>query len=54
MCAGIISPGHDPSPGQISWEKVAEPVDFVARGPCLLPVSVKAMDGDDARRKRAR
>jgi hypothetical protein len=33
--------------GQVVREEVAQPVDAAARRPCLLAVSVQAMDGDD-------
>jgi hypothetical protein len=33
---------------EVLREEVAEPVDAVARRPRVLPVSVQAMDSDDA------
>jgi len=33
---------------EIAQEEVAQPVDAIARSPCLLVVSVQTMDSDDA------
>jgi hypothetical protein len=47
MCVRIIAPAEYARVGQVVREEVAQPVDAVARRPCLLAVSVQAMDGDD-------
>lgn len=49
MCVCIITPAEDACIGEIVREEVAQPVDAVACRPCLLAVSIQAMDGDDAR-----
>jgi hypothetical protein len=44
----IVAPAEYARVGQVAREKVAQPVDAAACRPCLLAVSVQAVDGDDA------
>jgi hypothetical protein len=43
----IIAPAEYARVRQIMREEVAQPVSAAARRPCLLVVSVQAMDGND-------
>jgi hypothetical protein len=43
----IVAPAEYARVGEVVREEVAQPVDAAARRPCLLAVSVQAMDGDD-------
>jgi hypothetical protein len=47
MCVRIVAPADYAGVGQVVREEVAQPVDAVARRPCLLAMSVQAMDGDN-------
>jgi hypothetical protein len=47
MCVRIVAPTEYARVGQVVREEVAQPIDAAARRPCLLAVSVQAMDGDD-------
>jgi hypothetical protein len=44
----VVAPAGYAHVGKVLRKEVAEPVDAVARRPRVLPVSVHAMDGDDA------
>jgi hypothetical protein len=44
----IVAPAEYARVRQVAREKVAQPVDAAACRPCLLAVSVQAVDGDDA------
>lgn len=43
----VIAPAEYARVGQVVREEVAQPVDAATCRPCLLAVSVQAMDGDD-------
>jgi hypothetical protein len=43
----IVAPAEYARVGEVVREEVAQPVNAAARRPCLLAVSVQAMDGDD-------
>ena len=43
----IVAPAEYACVRQVVREEIAQPVDAVACRPCLLAVSVQAMDGDD-------
>jgi hypothetical protein len=49
----IIAPAEYARVGQVVREEVAQPIDAAARRPCLLAVSVQAMDSDDTAVKLA-
>jgi hypothetical protein len=49
----IVAPAEYARVGQVVREEVAQPVDAAARRPCLLAVSVQAMDGDNTTVKLA-
>jgi hypothetical protein len=44
----IIAPAEYARVGQVVREEIAQPVDAASRRPCLLAVSVQAMNSDDA------
>lgn len=48
MSVGIVAPGYYTRVWEVLEEKVAEPVDPVARRPCLLTVSIETMNRDNA------
>jgi hypothetical protein len=43
----IVAPTEYARVGQVVREEVAQPVNAAARRPCVLAMSVQAMDGDD-------
>jgi hypothetical protein len=45
---GVVAPAEYARVRQVVREEVAQPVDAVARRPCLHAVSVEAVDSDDA------
>jgi hypothetical protein len=47
LCVRIVAPAEYARVGEVAREEVAQPVDAAARCPCLLAMSVQAMDGDD-------
>jgi hypothetical protein len=48
MCIRIVAPAKYARVRQVVRKEVAQPVDAVARRPCLFVVSVQTMDSDDA------
>jgi hypothetical protein len=48
MCVRIVAPAEYARVRQVVREEVAQPVDAVSRCPCLLAVTVEAVDSDDA------
>lgn len=48
MGVGVVAPAEDAGLGDIVRQEITEPVDAVARGPCLFAVAVEAVHGDDA------
>jgi hypothetical protein len=47
VCICIVAPAEYARVREVVREEVAQPVDAAARRPCLLAMSVQAMDGDD-------
>jgi hypothetical protein len=47
VCVRIVAPAEYARVGEVVREEVAQPVNAAARRPCLLAMSVQAMDGDD-------
>jgi hypothetical protein len=45
---GVVTPAKYARVRQVVREEVTQPVDAVARCPCLLAVTVEAVDSDDA------
>lgn len=48
MRVGVIPPAEDAGVRDMGWKEIAKPVDAIARRPGFLPMSVQAVDRDDA------
>jgi len=50
---GIVAPAENAGAREVGGQEVAEPVDAIVRGPCLVSVAVEAMHSDDATEERS-